>query len=137
MNLTVWALVGLVILALGWPACGWLGFHYGRHHERTEGKHRRTAEKLDQQWDEWIAQVRPETPGDAMMSGETPGWPAVRPMKQHRPDHITAADLKHEVVVPEPKLTDTGELRALAERGAAIRTAMVTGEHAWRAKMGL
>jgi len=38
---------------------------------------------------------------------------------------VTAGDIKP-VEVPEPRLTDTGELRAIAERGAAIR-ARLTG----------
>ena len=41
------------------------------------------------------------------------------------PDAVTAADIKP-VEVPEPELTDTGELRAIAARGEQIR-ARLTG----------
>jgi len=30
--------------------------------------------------------------------------------------------------VPEPKLTDSGEIRAIEERGEAIRAALIGGE---------
>ena len=149
MNTGTWTLVAWLCILGFVPVGTWLGWHYGRHHERTEGKHRRTADRLDREWDEWRAKVTApwEVPGitDRQVADSIPAYPAGEGMPTHprhvecapgprgevragaegRPpgrkqapvpgDAVTAADIGP-VIVPPPKLTDTGELRALTSQ---------------------
>ena len=166
MNTGMWTLVAWLCILGFVPVGTWLGWHYGlvegKHRGKCAEKERQLAARQREAMRAPYAgpEIRAKTgplPAMArarepyppnprresrkhMVTGELPRIDSSRmPVKRSTnigPPAVTADDIAP-VVVPEPTLTDTGELRAIGERGAAIRAAMVTGEHAWREKTGL
>jgi hypothetical protein len=124
LQLTLAALIaGAVFFAAGLRLGRWLGWEAGI----TEGA--AIAFQLQLSDAERVRRTaalrQPPRGWDPYASGPDEAVPF--PKYMTAPPAVTAEDIAP-VVVPEPELTDTGELRRIKEKGEAIRAALIGGE---------
>src|SRR5215472_13821020 len=119
----LWLIIaGACACAAGFLAGQVLGYKAGHAAGRDTERTRQSLKRLDDAAvaRKAAAQPPPAPPGD-------PAWDKRAPFPVYMAPGraVTAADIRP-VTVPEPKLTDTGELRRIASRGEEIR-ARLTG----------
>jgi len=120
-------LAALIAGAVFFPLALWLGHRLGRKDGIIDGTAIAFQLQLSDAERTRRAAALRQPPRGWDPYASDPDDPVPFPKYMTAPPAVTAENIAP-VVVPEPKLTDSGEIRAIEERGEAIRAALIGGE---------